>query len=232
MRQLQQQRPWELVDLNFPKIDSTDVDLLIAMNKSLRLKKRTLLEQSILKRGEDAEKQAEKIEKMNDVIAEQISEFKKAKEEYIKIQEEKLFEKYEITEENGKSEKDKNINYCFATFKSMKGKERCETEFFDCKSLAKDNPSENEKMFMEEFLEVREALPTGAIQWHNISYSWCNRRCRCTCLWIFAIILVVVAFSLVLLFKEWNDSLTATLGPNKLCAPASDAPEFEMVVDD
>ena len=133
------------------------------MNKSLRLKKRTLLEQSILKSGEDAEKNAKKIDKMNSVVAEQIAIFKESKQKYIDIQEEKLYEKYEITEENGKSEKDKNINYCFATFKSMKGKTRCETEFYDCKSLAKDNPSENEKMFMEEFLEIREAMPTGAI---------------------------------------------------------------------
>ena len=79
MRTLQQQRPWELVDLNFPKIDSTDVDLLVEMNKSLRLKKRTLLEQSILKRGEDAEKNAEKIDKMNSVVAEQIAIFKESK---------------------------------------------------------------------------------------------------------------------------------------------------------
>jgi len=114
----------------------------------------------------------------------------------------------------------------------MKGKTRCETEFFDCKSLAKDNPSENEKMFMEEFLEVREALPTGAIQWPNISYSWCNRRCRCTCLWIFALVLVLVAFAFILLFKEMNDSVTAGASPSVLCAPPEDAPDFEMVVDD
>jgi len=49
------------------------------MNKSLRLKKRTLLEQSILKRGEDAEKNAEKIDKMNSVVAEQIAIFKESK---------------------------------------------------------------------------------------------------------------------------------------------------------
>jgi hypothetical protein len=31
----------------------------------------------------------------------------------------------------------------------MKGKVRCEEEFLYCEELAKDNPNENEKMFME-----------------------------------------------------------------------------------
>ena len=192
---LQQDRPWELVDLNFSKVDSQEADLLIELNKSLRLKKRTLLEQLKLQKAEDAAKNQEKIDKLNDIVAAEIALFKEKKQEYVKIQEEKLYEKYELGEvldkETGKvievrTEKDKGINYCFATFKSMKGKTRAETEFFDCEALSKDNPDENKKMFMEQFLEVREAKPPGAIQWHNIYYSWCNRRCMCTCLWIFA----------------------------------------------
>lgn len=94
----------------------------------------------------------------------------------------------------------------------MKGKIRCETEFYDCEALSKEKPDENNKMFMEKFLQVREAKPPGAIQWHNISYSWCNRRCRSTCMWILAMLLVAAAFALVLFFKEWNDSLVASAG--------------------
>jgi hypothetical protein len=73
-----------------------------------------------------------------------------------------------IDKETGKvievrTEKDRGINYCFATFKSMKGKIRCENEFFDCEHLSKENPDENKKMFMEKFLQVREAYAPGAI---------------------------------------------------------------------
>jgi len=114
----------------------------------------------------------------------------------------------------------------------MKGKIRCETEFFDCEVLSKDNPAEANKMFMEKYLEVREAKPPGAIQCTNISYSWCNRRCRSTIMWMLAMIFVVGAFALVLFFKEWNDSLTASAGLQTKCAPISDAPDIEIVYDD
>jgi hypothetical protein len=114
----------------------------------------------------------------------------------------------------------------------MKGKARCETEFFDCEALSKDNPAEGAKMFMEQFLEVREAKAPGAIQWSNISYGVCNRRCRSTIMWILAMVCVVAAFALVLYFKEWNDSLTASAGLETKCAPAADAPEIAMVYDD
>jgi hypothetical protein len=39
----------------------------------------------------------------------QISLYKEAKQKYVAIQEDKLYEKYEITKENGRSEKDKTI---------------------------------------------------------------------------------------------------------------------------
>lgn len=55
------------------------------MNKSLRLKKRTILEQSKLQRGPDADKQQEKIEKLNSIVAEQIAIFKENKKQFIEI---------------------------------------------------------------------------------------------------------------------------------------------------
>ena len=74
---LQQDRPWELVDLNFSKVDSQEADLLIELNKSLRLKKRTLLEQLKLQKAEDAAKNQEKIDKLNDIVAAEIALFRK-----------------------------------------------------------------------------------------------------------------------------------------------------------
>jgi hypothetical protein len=60
----------------------------------------------------------------------QIGLYKEAKQKYVAIQEEKLYEKYEITEENGRTEKDRTLIRAFVTFKTMKGKQRCENTFF------------------------------------------------------------------------------------------------------
>ena len=101
---------------------------------------------------------------MDEKVSEQIGKYKENKKQYVEIQEEKLYKKYEINPENGRSKKDRGINYCFVTFKTMKGKVRCEAEFADCESLIKENPEEGSKVFMDEFvLEVREAKPPGAI---------------------------------------------------------------------
>jgi hypothetical protein len=67
---------------------------------------------------------------INEEIVKQIGIYKEAKQKYVAIQEEKLYEKYEITKENGRTEKDLSRFRAFVTFKSMKGKERCENTFF------------------------------------------------------------------------------------------------------
>ena len=169
---------------------------------------------------------------MDEQVAEQTSIFKDSKKHYVEIQEEKLYEKYEITEANGRSEKDRGINYCFVTFRSMKGKVRCEAEFADCEALAKENPEEGAKVFMDKFLEVREAKPPGALQWSNISYSWCNRRTRTVIMWLLALAFVSGGFALVLYFTEKQAQLTSTAGAQTKCPPASEAPDLEMIVDD
>ena len=74
-----------------------------------------------------------------------------------------MYDLYEITEENGRKETDQTISNCFVTFKSMQGRDRCLNTFSHVEALAKDNPDELEKQFMDKFLIVHEASPPGAI---------------------------------------------------------------------
>ena len=141
-------------------------------------------------------------------ILELVQQYKDQKGEYIRLQEEQLYEQYQMTEENGKSEKDQTITHCFVTFKSMKGKKRCESDFFDSEALSKDDPVEMERIFMEKFLYIREAKPPGTIQWANVAYSYWNRTCRTIFIWILALIFIMLSFVFVLRFKASNDALT------------------------
>ena len=50
----------------------------------------------------------------------------------------------------------------------MKGKDKCISTFSHCEALAKENPEEEEKKFLEEYLEIVEAEPPGNIQWKHI----------------------------------------------------------------
>lgn len=90
----------------------------------------------------------------------------------------------------------------------MKGKVRCESDFYDSEALSKDDPAEMERIFLERFLYIREAKPPGTILWANIGYGPCSRACRTIFIWILAIICTMVSFVFVLRFKAANDALT------------------------
>jgi len=45
----------------------------------------------------------------------------------------------------------------------MQGRDRCLNTFSHVEALAKENPDELEKAFMDKFLEVEEAIPPGTI---------------------------------------------------------------------
>ena len=118
-----------------------------------------------MKKEENAAEKEEEIKLLSDEIIEHIKEYKEAKAEYINIQEEKLYDKYEMTEANGRTEEDVTIVYAYVTFRSMKGKDRCINTFSHVEDLAKKDPKEDEKKFMDMYLEIEEALPPGAMQW-------------------------------------------------------------------
>ena len=167
---------------------------------------------------------------INEEIVKQIGLYKEAKVKYVAIQEEKLYEKYEMTEENGKTEKDQTRKRAFITFKSMKGKERCENTFFGVKQAAKENPKEDEKKFQDKYLEVIEAEPAGAIQWQNLRYSLCCRTTTSFLFWILALLILCLAFYFMIIFKDYNDALVASAKLDTKCP--SEPFEIEFVYED
>ena len=62
-----------------------------------------------------------------------------------------------MTEANGRTEEDVTIVYAYVTFRSMKGKDSCINTFSHVEDLAKKDPKEDEKKFMEMYLEIEEA---------------------------------------------------------------------------
>lgn len=135
-----------------------------------------------------------------------------------------------MTEENGKSEKDQTITHCFVTFKSMKGKKRCESDFFDSEALSKDDPVEMERIFLESFLYIREAKPPGTILWANVAYSYWNRTFRTIFIWILALVFIMLSFVFVLRFKASNDALTVQASLDADCPIRG--PHIQVVYDD
>ena len=103
--QFQQDRPWEVMDINFVTTDWTELDMLIEMDGIDRDKKRKIHAVEKLKETpEQAEDNAEEIEKANEVILEVFDQYNEIKKQYIAIQEEKLYEEWTMTKENGRTE--------------------------------------------------------------------------------------------------------------------------------
>ena len=53
-----------------------------------------------------------------------IKQYKIVKSEYTTLMDEKLYEKWEITEANGRSKNDCSVEFAYITFRSMAAKDR------------------------------------------------------------------------------------------------------------
>jgi hypothetical protein len=96
--------------------------------------------------------------------------------------------------------------------------------------MAKENPKEEEKKFHEKFLTVREAIPAGAIQWQNMRYSICCRTTMPIVFWVIAVLILMLAFYLMIIFKDYNDTLVASAKLDTKCP--SEPIELEFVYED
>ena len=102
----EQERPWEVMDINFVTTDWTELDMLTEMDGLDRDKKRKIYAlQKLQETPEQAEDNAEEIEKVNEASAEVLEQYNAIKKQYIAIQEEKLYEAWTMTEDNGRTEK-------------------------------------------------------------------------------------------------------------------------------
>lgn len=96
--------------------------------------------------------------------------------------------------------------------------------------MAKENPKEDEKKFHDKYLEVTEAIPAGAIQWVNLKYSLACRTTISVIFWILAILILVLAFYFMIIFKDYNDALVASAKLDTKCP--SEPLELEFVYED
>lgn len=118
---------------------------------------------------------------------------------------------WEINDFNGRSKSDHSNLFAFVTFRSMKGKKRAEKIFMHAAANSKLWSEENEKKFWDEFLTCSTVCSPSSIKWQNISVTFCNRLTRSIIIWLIAIGIIVLAFYLMIIFKDWNDSIKAEL---------------------
>lgn len=103
--QFEQERPWEVIDVNFVTTDWTEIDMLIKMDDIDRTKKKKIYAvQKLQETPEQAEDNAEDIEQANEAILEVLEQYNEIKKQFISLQEEKLYEEWTMTEENGRTE--------------------------------------------------------------------------------------------------------------------------------
>lgn len=152
------------------------------------------------------------------------------KQEYVKSQEEKLYEKYEITETNGRSNSDQSFQCAYVVFRSMQGKEKAMQCFQFAKELAKTMPEETNKMFFHRWLRFEHPPAPTSMIWKHQIYSECSRFTRKVVIWLFAFAIIIAAFYLMVLFKNLNDELTLDAGINVKCSKKT--PTVEDVLND
>lgn len=72
-------------------------------------------------------------------------------------------------------------------------------------------------MFFNRFLKFKEVVAPSSIKWRNIQYSHCNRMTRKIIVWIFAGIVIFLAFLGMVLFKNKNDEFVAGANLDAKC---------------
>lgn len=75
-----------------------------------------------------------------------------------------------------------------------------------------------------------EADPAGAIQWQNLRYSLCYRATTSLIFWILCILILLLAFYFMIIFKDYNDTLVASAKLDTKCP--SEPIDLEFVYED
>jgi hypothetical protein len=97
----------------------------------------------------------------------------------------------------------------------MKGKKRCQKLFEHAEANSKLYSEENEKRFWDQFLSCSTVCSPSSLKWANISVTYCNRMTRSFIIWLIAGGIIFLAFYLMVMFKDWNDSIKAELSTKK-----------------
>lgn len=227
---IRQDKLWEIVDITFGKSDLDEQEMLEKLDAKDREKKKLIRDVQLLKMNKEEANPQPKIDELEKQIIEKVKEFKIMKQEYIRTQEDILYEKYEITETNGRSTSDQSFQRAYVTFRSMQGKDKALQCFKYAQQLSKRTPSETEKMFFNRWLRFDSPPAPTSMIWKHQIYSECSRITRTTIIWLLAAGVIIGAFYLMVFFKNWNDELVRDAGIDVVCPKK--VPTAEDVIND
>lgn len=211
-------KQWEIVDITMHKNDMRETELLDQMDEIDRKKKTLIRKIQLLKIDKETRKTAQpQIDAYEQEIVAFIQEYKLVKAEYMKIIDEKLYEKWEITDTNGRSKTDYSVEYAYVTFRSMLAKQKAMQVFEYAEMNSAKYKSNEEKKFFGRWLAVTTPTAPSQIMWRNIIYSECNRTTRTIIVWTLAVVIICVAFYGMIIFKDWNDAILAGAGLQTKC---------------
>lgn len=169
----------------------------------------------------------EQMQAFNEQIIDLIKQYRELKKIYVQDQEEMLYNKYKIKEVDGKQVPYRENKFAYVTFRSMKGKRRAEKVFKYAEANSKkvfydrDDPNTREiqfeKKFFDHWLTCESVIAPSNIKWRNVNVSFCERFGRTLCMWLFAIVLIFIAFCLMVWFKDLGDGVTRLADSNIIC---------------
>ena len=120
----------------------------------------------------------------------------------------------------GKSNKSPDtctIKYAYVTFRSMHDKNQVLKAYnissryrfvvnnLCCCCMREQQEMLRQRMFYDRWIKVKKASEPDEIQWENLGVSKLSRCCRRTCVWIFAVIIILVAIVGMVQFKVNSD---------------------------
>jgi Mg2+ and Co2+ transporter CorA len=109
----------------------------------------------------------------------------------------------------------------------MKGKRRAEkvSKYAEANSKKvfydKDDPNRREvqfeKKFFDHWLTCESVIAPSNIKWRNVNVTFCERLGRTCGLWFFCLLLIIIAFCLMVWFKDFGDGITRLADSNIVC---------------
>lgn len=125
------------------------------------------------------------------------------------MQNEQLYEKWEINLRKGRKETTQSIMVAYITFKSMLGKQIAQKLFEFAEENSKEDASEKDKAFLGNFLTVQNTVAMSGIIWSNIGLHRYSRWARKIIIWIVAIAIIFGALFLMVTFQNYSTELLA-----------------------
>ena len=108
------------------------------------------------------------------------------------------------------------INRAFVVFRSMRGKQVAEEVFGDTIKRQKWR-GDFQEYFYGRPLDTSSCVRAENLIWDHLHYSPCSRCCRTSCVNLFAFILILLCFMIMIYFSDWEAELKSGAGLDTIC---------------